>query len=277
MARDSEYSYEHMTNPNHILFMETWQQDILPFDDVDIPATNIYKSDNLIEQFLQTTKDSDPDASIIAGNNAAASATNKLNKKAKKSHWAHLGINELLLNDENIRDTTILKHPQRRERVDVNWGNDRHRFSSSSSSYKNSSTFDPRRVLSSQNSSSDEEDIAEMRAGDILTGSYNDYEANFDDADFRDATERSGSTGGAGNNSIRRSSNNNNSSFLDDQFGRRTSVNQQQGSRWPSTSTEIDQRDQYTTPTVNNRVVLNSAFERRTSSSYRTPQTRIIR
>ncbi|GME84324.1 unnamed protein product [[Candida] boidinii] len=223
MARDSEYSYVHMTNPNHILFMETWQQDILPFDDIDIPATNIYKSDNLIEQFLQTSKDSDPDASIIGGNNAAASATNKLNKKAKKSHWAHLGINELLSNDENIRDTTILKHPQRQERVDVNWGNNRHRFSSSA--HQNPSTFDPRRVSSNQNLSSDEEDIDEIGAGDILTGSYNDYEANFDDADFRDATERSGSTGGAGNSSIRRSSNNNNSSFLDDQLARRTKKN----------------------------------------------------
>ncbi|GMG40955.1 unnamed protein product [Ambrosiozyma monospora] len=106
MGKDSDFSYIHMQDPSHILFSEQWEQDNLPFDDIDIPpqffqpstsSNDINNGSNLLQQFLSTPEDHENDMNLMNGNNPMFSSS-QINRsrqlKNKRLNWQELGISE---------------------------------------------------------------------------------------------------------------------------------------------------------------------------------------
>lgn len=118
MPRDSAYSYLQMSEPHHVLFKETWQKDVLAFDDVDLPAgannLSLDSKDNLLKQFLSGTEEVENDLTIINGSNPMfnSSYANRMKQKSRNLNWKDLGLREFLGQREHIDDRTILKRPR---------------------------------------------------------------------------------------------------------------------------------------------------------------------
>ena len=118
MSLDFTYCYLHMADEKYVLFKESWQKDVIPYDDLELPpgSMNVSSSakDNLLQQFLCTTDDNEGDLAIINGNNPMfnISYTSRSKQKARNLNWKDLGLSEFLNEKEHIRDTGILKRPK---------------------------------------------------------------------------------------------------------------------------------------------------------------------
>ncbi|ODV96207.1 hypothetical protein PACTADRAFT_49595 [Pachysolen tannophilus NRRL Y-2460] len=130
-ARDSQKNYIHMSNSHHVLYLERWINDKLPFNDIDFNAillqqqqsmqfqnSNFLKNAILIdEEDEEELASNRPYLNQQFGGSANINGLNGLGKKLLTNNiWQDLDL-QIFLNEANnnnssgdIRDNTILKH-----------------------------------------------------------------------------------------------------------------------------------------------------------------------
>ncbi|CCE88858.1 Piso0_001647 [Millerozyma farinosa CBS 7064] len=107
--RDSVYSYVHLQDQNHVIYMEKWQDDPLPFNDIDTQIL-FEQTSNLFPQFLIEEEE---EGEVPVNSATFGAKVYKNRKLLKQKTWSDLGAYEKFL-DENSnlhkkKDTTILK------------------------------------------------------------------------------------------------------------------------------------------------------------------------
>ncbi|EDK46428.1 predicted protein [Lodderomyces elongisporus NRRL YB-4239] len=115
--RDGSYSYIHFTHQNQVQFMESWQNEPLQYDDVDIPAqaNGITSANGGVgdgsgsgADFLNNTEDGD--AGLMGTDSHEISSNFKSRMTARqKKQWMDLALHESFKSDlKKFKDSTIL-------------------------------------------------------------------------------------------------------------------------------------------------------------------------
>lgn len=106
-TRDSHFSFIHLEDPNHVLHMEKWQDNPIPFDDIDTQAL-FDATANLFPQYLLEEEE---DGGIPISSSTIGAKIIKDRKLLKDRTWQDLGIFDRFLEESapKRRDETILK------------------------------------------------------------------------------------------------------------------------------------------------------------------------
>lgn len=104
MSRDASFSYVHIDDPNHVLYMERWADAPIPFDDVDTHAL-VEATSNLFPQFLMEEED---DGGIPINSSTFGAKVYKNKSLLKDWVWSDLAIHDFLKEGPGIPDKTIL-------------------------------------------------------------------------------------------------------------------------------------------------------------------------
>ncbi|CDK27306.1 unnamed protein product [Kuraishia capsulata CBS 1993] len=110
MPMDFQFSHIHMSDPSHVLLMEKWVNDPLPFDVIELPKTQWATSDNILQHLINTeTEDDDMLQEVGNGLNPGL---NRNNKRSKKLLWKDLGLGDFANGGgpDYTFDRTILTH-----------------------------------------------------------------------------------------------------------------------------------------------------------------------
>ncbi|GMM34195.1 hypothetical protein DASC09_015200 [Saccharomycopsis crataegensis] len=101
MSRGSDFSFIHMKNPHHIIYMQEWSRDILPYDDIE-----------LSERYLHELSNDTPDSHLYRENNGASlqsgafgsSINNKTHQKRLKEYsWKDLDLKRFLTENHSSK------------------------------------------------------------------------------------------------------------------------------------------------------------------------------
>lgn len=107
-TRDSIFSYVHLDDSNHVLFMEKWQDEPIPFDDIDTQI--LFESTSNL--FLNSLFDDD-DGGMSIHFNTLEFKVHKNQKFLKENVWVDLSIYEKFTNKSDkvnkILDQSLLK------------------------------------------------------------------------------------------------------------------------------------------------------------------------
>lgn len=108
-ARDSTFSYVHLDDPNQVIYMEKWEDDPIPFNDIDTQAL-IEATTSLFPQYLL---DEEEDSGLPINTSTFGTKVYKNRKLLKDKAWSDLGIFEKFLDESSSihkqTDKTILK------------------------------------------------------------------------------------------------------------------------------------------------------------------------
>ncbi|CAH2351423.1 hypothetical protein CLIB1423_03S05974 [[Candida] railenensis] len=107
-TRDSHFSFIHLEDPNHVLYMEKWNEEPIPFDDIDTHAL-FEATANLFPQYLLEEEE---DGGIPISSSTIGAKIFKDRKLLKERTWTDIGIYERFskTTGSSQRDETILKH-----------------------------------------------------------------------------------------------------------------------------------------------------------------------
>lgn len=116
MVSDSSFSYIHMESQMSNMFVETWENQKLRWDDVELPNGDVLEQhDNLLQQFFSQIEDVDNDLTLMNSNNPLfnASYANRLKQKSRKLNWTDVDLKSFSAkeNRDQIHDMTILNKP----------------------------------------------------------------------------------------------------------------------------------------------------------------------
>lgn len=107
--RDSAFTYIHIDNPNQVLYMEKWQDDPIPFDDIDTHSL-LEATSNLFPQLLLEDEE---DGGIPISSSTFGAKVYKNRNLLKEKVWTDLGVYDKFLKESSSlhkqTDQTILK------------------------------------------------------------------------------------------------------------------------------------------------------------------------
>ncbi|ODV68237.1 hypothetical protein HYPBUDRAFT_152822 [Hyphopichia burtonii NRRL Y-1933] len=107
--RDSTFTYVHMDDLNQVLYMEKWQDDPIPFDDIDTQGL-FEATSSLFPQFLLEDEE---DGGIPINSSTFGAKVYKNRSLLKEKVWTDLGIYDKFIKESSSlhkqSDKTILK------------------------------------------------------------------------------------------------------------------------------------------------------------------------
>lgn len=121
MVSDSTFSYIHMGTQDAMIFIDSWENQELKWDEVEFSnVEDVDQHDNLLEQFLSQQEEPNTSMSLAPNNNPIfnSSYANRMKQKSRKLNWKDVDIDSFLTHAKNkngssnhIHDQTILKNP----------------------------------------------------------------------------------------------------------------------------------------------------------------------
>lgn len=108
-TRDSTFSYVHLDDANQVIYMEKWQDDPIPFNDIDTQSL-IEATSNLFPQFLLEEEE---DSGLPINSSTFGTKVYKNRKLLKDKTWCDLAIFDKFLDESSSlhkqTDKTILE------------------------------------------------------------------------------------------------------------------------------------------------------------------------
>ncbi|EAZ63663.1 hypothetical protein PICST_28046 [Scheffersomyces stipitis CBS 6054] len=104
-TRDSTYSYVHIDDPNQVIYMEKWQDDPIPFDDIDTQQL-LEATANLFPQLLLEEEE---DGAIPIQPATYGAKAYKNRQLLKDKIWNDFGIFEKFLNESSSLNKQVDK------------------------------------------------------------------------------------------------------------------------------------------------------------------------
>lgn len=123
MGSDASFSYIHFPTQESVLFVESWENQKLRWNDVDFPnAEDIDHYGNLLEQFLSQSNEEETEYTLNPASNPILSSSyaTRMKQKSRKLNWKDVDIDAFqthshslkrLHRAQHIHDETILKKP----------------------------------------------------------------------------------------------------------------------------------------------------------------------
>lgn len=108
-TRDSTFSYVHLDDPNQIIYMEKWEDDPIPFNDIDTQSL-IEATTTLFPQYLLEEEE---DSGLPISSSTFGTKVYKNRKLLKDKAWSDLAIFDKFMDESSSlhkqKDKTILK------------------------------------------------------------------------------------------------------------------------------------------------------------------------
>lgn len=119
MPSDSTFSYVHMNDQQVLVYMDSWDNHKLRWDDIEFSENGeVEQYDNLLEQFFSQHVEAETDSSVNHASNPIynTSYANRSKQKKKKLNWKDVDLDHFLSKGSRsqqpvIHDETILKKP----------------------------------------------------------------------------------------------------------------------------------------------------------------------